>query len=91
MTRQQISLPRWLVATLAGLISAAIFTAVIYFGTELEFGLCAFVGGGLGLVIALLVARWFTAAAFVMGVLEVTVSALAAVVSILAAVVGALS
>jgi hypothetical protein len=91
MTQRHISLPRWLVATLAGLLSAAVSTAVIYFGTGLEFGLSAFVGGGLGLVIALLVARWLTAASFVMSLLEVTVSAVAALVSILAAVVGALS
>jgi len=61
------------------------------FRHRLELGLSAFFGGGLGLVIALLVARSFAAASFVMSLLEVAVSAFAVLVSMLAAVLGALT
>lgn len=84
-------MPPWVAAVLAGLITAAIVTAIIHFGTGLELGLSAFFSGGLGLVIALLVARSFAAASFVMSLLEVAVSAFAVLVSMLAAVLGALS
>ena len=74
-------MPPRVAAVLAGLITAALVTAIIHFGTGLELGLSAFFGGGLGLVIALLVAHSFAAASFVMSLLEVGVSALAVLVS----------
>ena len=82
---------RWVAATLAGSMSAALIAGIMHFGMGMEFGHAALAGGGIGLVIALLVARWYTTASRVMSVVEVIVSALAALVSILAAAIGVFS
>jgi len=52
-------MPRWLLAIVAGLTSAALLIAVTLLGFGLEFELAVFLGGALGLCVASLVARWF--------------------------------
>jgi hypothetical protein len=53
--------------------------------------LAVFFGGAVGLAVAFLVARWVAGAELMIGVLDAAVSALVAILSIIAAVVGALS
>jgi hypothetical protein len=89
--RQQTRVPRWAVAAVAGLCSAALLIAVLRLGLGMDLGLAVFFGGGLGLAVAFLVARWVAGAELMIGVLDAAVSALVAIVSIIAAVVGALS
>jgi hypothetical protein len=91
MRQRLAAVPRWAVAMLAGLMSASLCFALFRFGLGFDAGLAAFFAGGIGLCAAFLVVRWFAAAAIAMGVMEAMVSALAAIVSILAAVFGALS
>ena len=89
--RRQTAVPRWAIATLGGVTVAAALIALFTLALGFDLGVAAVFGGGLGLVIVLCVARRFAAATVVMGVREVAISALVAVLSIIAAIVGAFS
>ena len=89
--QRQVQVPRWAVAVLTGLVSAAVLVALIRLGLGFDLGLPVFVGGALGLAIGLLVARRVTEAELVIGVVNVAVSALLAVLSIVAAIFSAFS
>jgi hypothetical protein len=89
--RRQAAVPRWAIATLGGVTVATALIALFTLALGFDLGVAAVLGGGLGLVIVLFVARQFAAATVVMGVLEVAASALVAVLSIIAAIVGAFS
>jgi hypothetical protein len=84
-------MPRWAAALLSGLVAAALGFGMLRWLTGLDPGLSALVGLAAGAFVALLVARWFAAAEVVLGVVEVSLSALVAILSIIAAIIGALS
>jgi hypothetical protein len=88
---RQTRVPRWAAATLAGLCSTALLIAVFRLGLGIDLALAVFFGGAVGLAVAFLVARWVAGAELMIGVLDAAVSALVAILSIIAAVVGALS
>jgi hypothetical protein len=90
MTEQhRASVRRWGTAALAGLISAALIFLVLGWLPIGDTGLSAFFAVGLGLCVALAVARWYAGAVLAASMLEVALSALVAILSIIAAVVTA--
>jgi hypothetical protein len=89
--KRPIPTPRWALALIAGLGSAAAIVALLRLGVGLDLELSVFFGGALGLVAAFLVARWFGAAGALLTAVEIAASAFAVAVTIIAAIVGALS
>ena len=65
--RRQAAVPRWAIATLGGVTVATALIALFTLALGFDFGVAAVLGGGLGLVIVLFVARQFAAATVVMG------------------------
>ena len=93
MKRRQSKFLRHLPVWVIGLIAGALLGATITFGAVLATGidmeLAALCGGGLGLAFALLVAGQYVAAEIVLGILEIFLTAVAAILGLVAAVLTA--
>jgi hypothetical protein len=87
--QRRASLPLWRMASLAGLAAAAPIFLLLRGAPVADTPLAAFFAGGLGLCAALVVARRYASATFVVSVLEAALSALVAILSIIAAVMTA--
>ena len=82
---------RWILALFIGLASGAAAFAALRLGTGLDAELCFVFAGALGLVIALLVARFYAAAGVLLSAVEIAASGFAVAVTIIAAIASALS
>jgi hypothetical protein len=86
---RQPHIPRWALATLAGAACAGLLFTLFRLGLGFDAGVSAFLGGALGLCVGLVAGRQLSAAGVVLGALEITMSAVVTVLSIIAAILSA--
>jgi hypothetical protein len=89
--RRRTLRPRWEAALVIGLITGVGVFALLRYGIDLDAQLSMVFGAAFGLIVMLLVARWYTAASVLLSAVEIGASAFAVIVTIIAAVVGVLS